>query len=107
MKLDVERGRPWPFEPDRFFFPVANDATTPAPQVALLANGRRDQEDLIARLKGGVNVQAMPAGDLVGNRADVVRAPLAWGLKVAPAPLMPEHLEGRKGIGVSSGRCHG
>ena len=52
-KLVVEKGQLWLFEPDRYFFYITNDRTTPASEIVFLANDRCDQENLIAQLKGG------------------------------------------------------
>ncbi len=90
-KLTVEKGQLWLFEPDRFFFYITNDRTTPAHEIVFLANGRCDQENLIAQLKGGVKALAMPLGDLVSNGAYMVMAGLAWSLKAWAALLLPEH----------------
>ncbi len=43
-KLIVEKGQLWLFEPDRFFFYITNDRTSPASEVVFLANDRCDQE---------------------------------------------------------------
>ena len=59
-KLVVEKGQLWLFEPDRYFFYLTNDLTTPASEIVFLANDRCDQENLIAQLKGGVKAMAMP-----------------------------------------------
>jgi len=80
----------WLFEPDRFFFYITNDRTTPASEVVFLANDRCDQENLVAQLKGGVKAMAMPVGDLVSNGAYLVMASLAWSLKAWAALLLPE-----------------
>jgi hypothetical protein len=53
-KLVVEKGQMWLFEPDRYFFSITNDCTTPASEVVCLANDRCDQKNLIAQLKSGV-----------------------------------------------------
>jgi hypothetical protein len=90
-KLVVEKGQLWLFEPDRYFFYITNDRTTPASEVVFLANDRCDQENLIAQLKGGVKALAMPVGDLVSNWAYMVMAALAWSLKAWAALLVPEH----------------
>jgi hypothetical protein len=90
-KLVVEKGQLWLFQPDRYFFYITNDRTTPASEVVFLANDRCDQENLIAQLKGGVKVLAMPVGDLVSNGAYMVMASLAWSLKAWAALLLPEH----------------
>jgi hypothetical protein len=89
-KLAVEKGQLRLFEPDRFFFYITNDRTTPASEVVFLANDRCDQENLIAQLKGGVKALAMPVGDLVSNGAYMVMASLAWSLKAWAALLLPE-----------------
>jgi hypothetical protein len=90
-KLVVEKGQLWLFEPDRFFFYITNDRTTPASEIVFLANDRCDQENLIAQLKGGVKAMAMPVGDTVSNWAYMVMAGLAWSLKAWSALLLPEH----------------
>ena len=90
-KLVAERGQMWLFEPDRYFFYITNDRTTPASEIVFLANDRCDQENLIAQLKSGVRAMAMPVGDLVSNGAYMVMAGLAWSLKAWAALLLPEH----------------
>jgi hypothetical protein len=90
-KLVVERGQLWLFEPDRYFFYITNDRTTPASEIVFLANDRCDQENLVAQLKGGVKALAMPVDDLVSNWAYMVMASLAWSLKSWAALLVPEH----------------
>ena len=89
-KLTVEKGQLWLFEPDRYFFYITNDRTTPASKIVFCANDRCDQENLIAQLKGGVKAMAMPAGDTVSNGAYMVMASLAWSLKAWAALLLPE-----------------
>jgi Transposase DDE domain group 1 len=89
-KLVAEKGQLWLLEPDRFFFSLTNDRTTPASEVVFLANDRCDQENLVAQLKGGVKALAMPVGDLVSNGAYMVMASLAWSLKAWSALLLPE-----------------
>jgi Transposase DDE domain group 1 len=90
-KLVVEKGQLWLFEPDRYFFYITNDRTTPASEIVFLANDRCDQENLIAQLKSGVKALAMPVDDLVSNGAYMVMASLAWTLKAWSALLTPEH----------------
>jgi Transposase DDE domain group 1 len=89
-KLVVEKGQLWLFQPDRFFFYIANDRTTPASEVVFLANDRCDQGNLIAQLKGGVKALAMPVDDLVSDGAYMVMAGLAWSLKAWSALVLPE-----------------
>jgi hypothetical protein len=90
-KLVVEKGQMWLFEPDRFFFYITNDRTTPASEIVFLANDRCDQENLIGQLKGGVKALAMPVDTLLSNWAYMVMASLAWSLKAWAALLVPEH----------------
>jgi hypothetical protein len=89
-RLSVEKGQMVLFEEYRYFFYLTNDRTTEASEVVFLANGRCDQENLIAQLKGGVKAMAMPVGDLVSNWAYMVMASLAWSLKAWAALLLPE-----------------
>jgi Transposase DDE domain group 1 len=90
-KLVVEKGQLWLFEPDRYFFWITNDRTTPASEIVFLANDRCDQENLIAQLKSGVKALAMPVDNLVSNGAYMVMASLAWSLKAWAALLLPEN----------------
>jgi hypothetical protein len=89
-KLVVEKGQLWLFEPDRYFFYLTNDRTTPASEIVFLANDRCDQENLIAQLKSGVKALAMPVDNLVSNWAYMVMASLAWSLKAWSALVLPE-----------------
>ena len=75
-KLIVERGQFWLFEPDHYVFDITNDWTTAASEIGFLADDRCDQENLIAQWKGRVKALAMPVGNLVSNRAYMVRR--AW-----------------------------
>ncbi len=89
-KLVVEKGQLWLFQPDRYFFYITNDRTSSASEVVFLANDRCDQENLIARLKGGVKALAMPVGDPASDWAYMVMASLAWSLKAWSALVLPE-----------------
>ena len=53
------------------------------------ANGRCDQENLIAQLKSGVHALTTPVDDLVSNWAYMVMASLAWSLKAWSALVLP------------------
>ena len=64
-RLVTEKGQMRLFEEYRYFFFITNDRDMPADQVVLTANGRCDQENLIAQLKGG---RARP--DDAGGRPD-------------------------------------
>jgi hypothetical protein len=87
--LETERGQLRLFDEDRYFFYITNDRTTPADQIVFQANGRCDQENLIAQLKGGVCALTAPVDDLVSNWAYMVMASLAWSLKAWSALLVP------------------
>jgi hypothetical protein len=89
-RLIVEKGQMWLFEPDRYFFYITNDRTSPASEIVFCANDRCDQENPVAQLKGGVKAMAMPVGGLVSNGAYMVMAGLAWSLKAWAALLLPE-----------------
>ncbi len=75
--LSVEAGEQALFDDVRYFFYLTNDEETPADELVLLANQRRNQENLIAQLKNGVHALRMPVGILVSNWAYMVMASLA------------------------------
>jgi hypothetical protein len=66
-RLVTERGQMRLFEEYRYFFFITNDRDLPAEGVVLTANGRCDQENLIAQLKGGVHALATPVDDLMSK----------------------------------------
>jgi len=57
----------------------------------LKANGRCDQENLIAQLQGGVHALRAAVDNLVSNWAYMVMTALAWNLKAWFALSVPEH----------------
>jgi Transposase DDE domain group 1 len=89
-RLATEKGQLRLFEEYRYFFYITNDRDMPTDQVVLSANGRCDQENLIAQLKGGVHALTTPVDDLMSNWAYMVMASLAWSLKAWAALLVPE-----------------
>src|SRR5262249_39936059 len=89
-KLVVERGRLRLPEPGRYSFYLANDRAAPASEIVSLADGRCDQETLIAQLKNGVKALTMPVDSPASHRAYMVRASPAWGLKAGSARALPE-----------------
>jgi hypothetical protein len=89
-RLGIDKGSVRLREEYRYFFFITNDRETPADQLVLKANGRCDQENLIAQLKGGVPALTTPVGDLVSNWAYMVMASLAWTFKAWAALLLPE-----------------
>jgi Transposase DDE domain group 1 len=88
--LATDKGQLRLFEKYRYFFFITNDRVMTPEQVVLSANGRCNQENLIAQLKGGVHALTTPVDDLMSNWAYMVMASLAWSLKAWAALLVPE-----------------
>jgi hypothetical protein len=88
-RLGIDVGPVRVREEVRYLFYLTNDRDTPADEVVFLANGRCDQENLIAQLKGGVPALTAPVDDLESNWAYMVMASLAWSLNAWSAPLLP------------------
>jgi Transposase DDE domain group 1 len=78
------------FDEVRWFFYISNEWGKSAAWTVADANGRCNQENLIAQLKGGVKAMALPVDNLVSNWAYMVMASLAWTLKVWAALWLPE-----------------
>jgi hypothetical protein len=89
-RLGIDKGSVRVREEYRYFFFITNDRAAAADALVLEANGRCDQENVIAQLKGGVPALKAPVGDLVSNWAYMVMASLAWTLKAWAALLLPE-----------------
>jgi Transposase DDE domain group 1 len=89
-KLGIDKGGVRLREEYRYFFFITNDRESAADELVLEANGRCDQENVIAQLKGGVPALKAPVKDLVSNWAYMVMASLAWTLKAWAALLLPE-----------------
>jgi len=89
--LSVEEGQQHLYDQYRYFFYITNDRRTLAGKLVLEANGRCNQENLIAQLHGGVRATRMPVDNLLSNWAYMVMAALAWTLKAWFALLLPEH----------------
>ena len=87
--LSVEKGEAVLFADVRYFFYITNDRQKTAAALVFFANGRGNQENVIAQLKNGVNALRMPADDLVPNWAYMVIAALAWNLKAWFGMQMP------------------
>lgn len=88
--IAVERGQQRLFSEVRWFFYISNDWKKSEAEIVFDANGRCNQENLIAQLKGGVKALALPVESLVSNWAYMVMASLAWTLKVWAALWLPE-----------------
>lgn len=94
--LSVEAGEEPLFDEIRYFFYLTNREDLTLREVVGLANGRCDQENVIAQLKGGVNAMRMPVNDLNSNWAYMVMASLAWNLKAWFALLVPDRDSGMR-----------
>jgi hypothetical protein len=92
--LSVQRGEKELFDDVRYFFYLTNKWDLDPAEVVGQANGRSDQENVVAQLKGGVNAMRMPVDELVSNWAYMVMAALAWNLKAWFALLVPERERG-------------
>ena len=91
--LDVYQGQKRLFDDERCFFYITNDWEKPAEEIVFEANGRCNQENLLAQLKGDVRSLTAPVDNLLSNWAYMVMGSLAWSLKAWAALLLPE--EGR------------
>jgi hypothetical protein len=92
-ELDVYRHQKRLFDDTRCFFYITNDWEKPAEQIVFEANGRCNQENLLAQLKGDVRSLTAPVDNLLSNWAYMVIGSLAWSLKAWAALMLPE--EGR------------
>jgi hypothetical protein len=88
--LSVEKGEQVLFEDVRYFFYITNDWVSEAAEVVFCANGRCDQENLLAQLYGGVRALRAPVDNLMSNWAYMVMTALAWDLKAWWALKLPE-----------------
>jgi len=79
--ITVEKGGDWLFDEFRYFFYITTLREVSAAQIVRQANGRCDQENVIAQLKGAVNAMRMPVDNLESNWAYMVMTALAWNLK--------------------------
>lgn len=88
--LSIEKGERRLFDDIRYFFYITNDRRSSASKVVFKANGRCNQENLIAQLQSGVRALKMPSGTLLSNWAYMVMASLAWSMKAWFALMLPE-----------------
>ena len=89
--IAVEKGQTRLFDEIRYRFFLTNDRDGSPRTLALKANGRCHQENLIAQLKSGVHSLRAAVDNLVSNWAYMVMTALAWNLKAWFALSMPEH----------------
>jgi hypothetical protein len=88
--IAVERGQQRLFDEVRWFFYISNEWGKSEAWTVADANGRCNQENLIAQLKGGVKAMALPVDSLVSNWAYMAMASLAWTLKAWAALWLAE-----------------
>ena len=84
-----ERGQRSLGQTYRYLFYVTNDWQMTREQVVGEANGRCNQENLLAQLKSGLPALRAPLNTLESNWAYMVIASLAWSLKAWFALLSP------------------
>ena len=88
--LSVAKGEALLFDRIVYFFYLTNDWTSEADELVFAANGRCDQENLLAQLKGGCRALRAPVDGLESNGAYMVMTALAWNLKAWWALTLPE-----------------
>jgi hypothetical protein len=91
--LEHHRGQKKLFDDTRCFFYITNDWEKTAEEIVFEANGRCNQENLLAQLKSGARSLTAPVDNLLSNWAYMVMGSLAWSLKAWAALMLPE--EGR------------
>lgn len=91
--LEHHRGQKKLFDDARCFFYITNDWEKTAEEIVFEANGRCNQENLLAQLKSGARSLTAPVDNLLSNWAYMVMGSLAWSLKAWAALMLPE--EGR------------
>jgi len=88
--ISVEKGEKLLFDRIVYFFYITNDWGPEANEIVFAANGRCDQENVLAQLHGGVRALTAPVDNLVSNWAYMVMTALAWNLKAWWALTLPE-----------------
>jgi hypothetical protein len=87
---EVHKGQKMLFDTACCFFYISNDEEKAAAEIVFDANGRCNQENLLAQLKGDVGSLTAPVDNLLSNWAYMVMGSLAWSLKAWAALLLPE-----------------
>jgi hypothetical protein len=88
--ISVEKGEQVLFPDERYFFYITNERDGSAEEIVFAANGRCNQENLIAQLQGGVRALRAPLDSLASNWAYMVMTALAWNLKAWWALMLPD-----------------
>jgi Transposase DDE domain group 1 len=90
--ISVEKGEKLLFDEVRYFFYITNDWVAETAEIVVApqgANGRCNQENLLAQLSGGVRALHAPVDNLESNWAYMVMTALAWNLKAWWALRLP------------------
>ena len=88
--ISVEKGEKVLFDEVVYFFYLTNDWQAENDEIVLRANGRCQQENVLAQLHGGVRALTAPVDNLVSNWAYMVMTGFAWNLKAWWALTLPE-----------------
>jgi hypothetical protein len=88
--ISVEKGEKLLFDRIVYFFYITNDWLPEPNEIVCRANGRCDQENVLAQLLGGVRALQASVDNLVSNWAYMVMTALAWNLKAWWALMLPE-----------------
>jgi hypothetical protein len=88
--ISVECGEKLLFDRIVYFFYLTNDWLPEPHEIVVRANGRCNQENVLAQLLGGVRALTAPVDNLVSNWAYMVMTALAWNLKAWWALTLPE-----------------
>ena len=88
--ISVAKGEQPLFDDIVYFFYITNDWDSEPEEIVFSANGRCQQENLLAQLHSGVRALTAPVDNLVSNGAYMAMTALAWNLKAWWALLLPE-----------------
>ena len=88
--ISVTKGEETLFDRIVYFFYITNDWVLENHEIVFSANGRCQQENILAQLLGGVRALTAPVDNLVSNWAYMVMTALAWNLKAWWALMLPE-----------------
>ena len=87
--ISREKGEARLFDEIRYFFYITNDWNRTAEEVVFEANGRCNQENILAQLHGGCHALRASLDNLTSNWAYMVMTSLAWNLKAWWALRLP------------------
>lgn len=88
--ISREKGEQHLFDEIRYFFYITNEWVWEVEEIVAGANGRCNQENILAQLHGGVRALHAPVDNLESNWAYMVMTALAWNLKAWWALQLPE-----------------